>query len=1095
MPPSEMTLLKKELLYLILQFLNEEGYNATARLLEQESASYFYMDYFEELVLAGKWEVAEMYLSAFTKYDDNRYSTKIYFEMRKQNFLEALDENNRHKALDILMRDLKVFAAYDDGLFKEMTQLLSICNIREYKSLSAYKNAVSARAIMMTELRKIIEANPIFYGKLKFPAMKQQRLKRLINQGLNWQHSQCLNPRPIPDIKTLFEDHICSLPEISTSQPVYDPLKDKTVEAHSFGWPTSASTVTHSVAPNVAISVLSSEGGCAQNGTVVDNDTGPTVKVDKVPGQESPLNEPNDLPETVISTVYVDSFPTSVDFHPTMQSLLLVGTEVGDISLWEVFSGDKIWSGSFKVWDVSTCSMAFKRAMFKDPKVSIIRVTWSPDGDLFGAAYSKNLVQLYSYLSDGDVKQHLEIDAHDGAVTDLAFSEPEQQLLVITGGVDKIVKVWDAMTGAKKFSFEGHNATICSICPHSKDGVNFIFSTSEDGKIKAWLYDHLGARVDYDAPGLGVTFMAYGGTNSRLFSCGTNLEGESFLVEWDENEGYIRRRYKGLAEKFVNNVHFAASKNKYLAAGDDFRIKFWDMDHDELLTTADADGDLPVRPQIRFNKDGTLLAAIAVNKKIRIFGTSGEHDSLQQRQEHHANSGCEVLSEALKNLAINGSSAICNLESTEAVKQSHKREEDSIKEEPKPECTVYSGLEDLKFHNAYEPSHCLSLGLSSSLKTGKISKLIYTNAGNAILALASDAVHLMWKWPQDSLNPSGTATVKSTPHLWHPKNSSNLMTNQLTETPPNKVLPCMAISRNDSYLLSASGGTVSLFNIPYFKVMINFMPTPPAATCLAFYPRDNNVIAIGMDDFSIVIHNARSNKIITKLKGHKERVTGLAFSDSLNVLVSSGGDAQIILWEAEEWQKQRAQFWQHPDTIMPLSLLDTSVQFHRDQRRFLSANSTSLAIYDAKDLQREVMWSAGKSLQELGFGWAGGYATPIIHATFSCDGQMVYAGFGDGSVGVFDILTLDMYYRISQNAYIPQIARSDASLTAIAAHPQIPTQFAVGLSDGRVYIVEPPGDKAKWGPLPLDDKEVEAIKAALAEANAETNPVLCSPNY
>lgn len=42
-------------------------------------------------------------------------------------------------------------------------------------------------------------------------------------------------------------------------------------------------------------------------------------------------------------------------------------------------------------------------------------------------------------------------------------------------------------------------------------------------------------------------------------------------------------------------------------------------------------------------------------------------------------------------------------------------------------------------------------------------------------------------------------------------------------------------------------------------------------------------------------------QVITKLEGHKGRVTGLAFSTALNVLVSSGRDAQvsicIILYE------------------------------------------------------------------------------------------------------------------------------------------------------------------------------------------------------
>ena len=35
-------------------------------------------------------------------------------------------------------------------------------------------------------------------------------------------------------------------------------------------------------------------------------------------------------------------------------------------------------------------------------------------------------------------------------------------------------------------------------------------------------------------------------------------------------------------------------------------------------------------------------------------------------------------------------------------------------------------------------------------------------------------------------------------------------------------------------------------------------------------------------------------QVIDKLKGHSKRVTGLAFSMNLNVLVSSGADAQVF---------------------------------------------------------------------------------------------------------------------------------------------------------------------------------------------------------
>jgi hypothetical protein len=43
----------------------------------------------------------------------------------------------------------------------------------------------------------------------------------------------------------------------------------------------------------------------------------------------------------------------------------------------------------------------------------------------------------------------------------------------------------------------------------------FIFSTAIDGKIKAWLYDNMGSRVDYDAPGHWCTTMLYSADGTR----------------------------------------------------------------------------------------------------------------------------------------------------------------------------------------------------------------------------------------------------------------------------------------------------------------------------------------------------------------------------------------------------------------------------------------------------------------------------------------------------------------------------------------------------------------------------------------------------
>ena len=52
---------------------------------------------------------------------------------------------------------------------------------RDNEQLSKYGDTKSARGIMLGELKKLIEANPLFRDKLNFPTLKNSRLRTLIN--------------------------------------------------------------------------------------------------------------------------------------------------------------------------------------------------------------------------------------------------------------------------------------------------------------------------------------------------------------------------------------------------------------------------------------------------------------------------------------------------------------------------------------------------------------------------------------------------------------------------------------------------------------------------------------------------------------------------------------------------------------------------------------------------------------------------------------------------------------------------------------------------------------------------------------------------
>ncbi|XP_022632531.1 topless-related protein 4-like isoform X7 [Vigna radiata var. radiata] len=61
---------------------------------------------------------------------------------------------------------------------------------------------------------------------------------------------------------------------------------------------------------------------------------------------------------------------------------------------------------------------------------------------ILGVAYLRHIVQIYSYHGGDEVRQHLE--------------------------------VWDAASGAKQYTFEGHKAPIYSVGPHYKENIQGI---------------------------------------------------------------------------------------------------------------------------------------------------------------------------------------------------------------------------------------------------------------------------------------------------------------------------------------------------------------------------------------------------------------------------------------------------------------------------------------------------------------------------------------------------------------------------------------------------------------------------------------------
>ncbi|CAI9288731.1 unnamed protein product [Lactuca saligna] len=62
---------------------------------------------------------------------------------------------------------------------------------------------------------------------------------------------------------------------------------------------------------------------------------------------------------------FLGSNVMSMDFHPQHQTIPLAGTNVGEISIWEIGTRERMVHKPFKVWDLSACSMPFQKCPLK----------------------------------------------------------------------------------------------------------------------------------------------------------------------------------------------------------------------------------------------------------------------------------------------------------------------------------------------------------------------------------------------------------------------------------------------------------------------------------------------------------------------------------------------------------------------------------------------------------------------------------------------------------------------------------------------------------------------------------------------------------
>jgi len=292
----------------------------------------------------------------------------------------------------------------------------------------------------------------------------------------------------------------------------------------------------------------------------------------------------------------------SVDWSPEGSRLLIAG-ESGDVSIWDVATGQSVWA--------------------LEGGAGVITVArWSPDGSRVALA-PKGADLLIVDVASGVETGRLAVTS--AAVWDLAWSPDGER--IATALESGAVTVWSLETGEAQFTVRGHESRAVSVA-WSPDGRHLV-SGSKDGTAYLWRATPGTEAVTLVEPTRYAAGVAWSEDGHRLLSAGgTWFElgvMDGWVREWDVRTGAELRRFEP-AQDALYQVELSPDGRQVLTRQDPGRdgydvIVIWDHASGTLVNmipVVDRQDGAFIR-DAAWSPDSTRIAAVTSNGLAAIF--------------------------------------------------------------------------------------------------------------------------------------------------------------------------------------------------------------------------------------------------------------------------------------------------------------------------------------------------------------------------------------------------------------------------------------------------------------------------------------------
>lgn len=235
------------------------------------------------------------------------------------------------------------------------------------------------------------------------------------------------------------------------------------------------------------------------------------------------------------------------------------------------FALSSSWDKTLRLWELKSGE---NTQVFNNHTKDVLSVAFSSDNRQIVSASRDKTIKLWNTL--GQCKFTITDGAHNDWVSTICFSPSTAKSVVVSGGYDKVVKVWDISTCKLNTNLIGHTGYINSV------------TVSPDGSL-----------------------------------CASGGKDQTAML-WDLNKG--QHLYSLEAGDVVNALAF--SPNRYwLVAATPSSIKIWDLKSKQAIAelVPETYKDSKVKPSctsLAWSADGSVLFTGLSNGDILVWGVT-----------------------------------------------------------------------------------------------------------------------------------------------------------------------------------------------------------------------------------------------------------------------------------------------------------------------------------------------------------------------------------------------------------------------------------------------------------------------------------------